>query len=114
MSTTAPAKQGLEGMVAGDSAICSVEQGKLIYRGYDISDLAENATFEAVAHLLLDGHKPSESELADFDARLKAARTLNADALEVLAQRAPPGVSWLGLTDPHQLGRTDPVPARLN
>ncbi len=80
-------------MVAGDSAICSVEQGKLIYRGYDISDLAENATFEEVAHLLLVGHKPSESELADFDKKLKAARTLNADAIEVLkVAAAKPGI----------------------
>ena len=93
MSTSAPAKQGLEGIVAGDSAICSVEQGKLIYRGYDISDLAENATFEEVAHLLLVGHKPSAAELKAFDAKLKAARTLNADALTVLKSAASkPGI----------------------
>ena len=93
MSTSAPAKQGLEGMVAGDSAICSVEQGKLIYRGYDISDLAENATFEAVAHLLLVGHKPSDAELAGFDAKLKAARTLRPEAIDVLKSTASqPGI----------------------
>jgi 2-methylcitrate synthase/citrate synthase II len=94
MSTTAPDKaQGLEGIVAGDSAICSVEQGKLIYRGYDISDLAENATFEEVAHLLLVGHKPSESELKEFDKQLKAARTLHADAVAVLkAAAGKPGI----------------------
>ncbi len=94
MSTTAPDKaQGLEGIVAGDSAICSVEQGKLIYRGYDISDLAENATFEEVAHLLLVGHKPSESELKEFDKQLKAARTLHADAVGVLKSAASkPGI----------------------
>jgi len=94
MSTTAEKKsQGLEGIIVGDSAVCSVEQGKLIYRGYDIADLAENAAFEEVAHLLLVGHKPSASELAEFDGRLKAARTLNADALAVLKSAASkPGV----------------------
>ena len=56
MATSKPA--GLEGIVAGDTEICSVAQGDLIYRGYQIDDLAENATFEAVAYLLLEGHKP--------------------------------------------------------
>src|SRR5205085_11266866 len=54
--------RGLEGVVAGESAICSVEQGKLIYRGYEIHDLAANATFEEGAFLLLEGHQPSAEE----------------------------------------------------
>jgi len=87
-SSTAAAGRGLEGIVAGDSAVCSVDQGKLIYRGYDISDLAEHATFEEVAHLLLVGHKPSESELKAFDEQLKAARTLHAEAKDVLVSAA--------------------------
>jgi len=92
-SSTAPAGRGLEGIVAGDSAICSVEQGKLIYRGYDISDLAEHATFEEVAHLLLVGHKPSDAELKSFDEQLKAARTLHAEAKDVLVSAArQPGI----------------------
>jgi 2-methylcitrate synthase len=51
---------GLRGQVAGETALCTV--GKtgtgLTYRGYDISELAENAKFEEVAHLLLKGHLP--------------------------------------------------------
>lgn len=68
--------RGLEGIVAGESAICSVEQGKLIYRGFEIHDLAANATFEEVAFLLLEGHKPSTAELARFKAEVIAERSL--------------------------------------
>jgi citrate synthase len=70
--------KGLEGVVAGETAICSVEQGKLIYRGYEIHDLAANATFEEVAFLLLMGNKPSAAELAAFKAELVAERSLPA------------------------------------
>lgn len=60
------AKPGLEGVVAGTTDICCVDQGKLLYRGYTISDLAENTCFEEVAHLLIFGELPNESELRDF------------------------------------------------
>ena len=51
---------GLAGVVAGETAIATVgKEGKgLNYRGYSIHDLAENATFEEVAFLLLLGHLP--------------------------------------------------------
>lgn len=68
--------RGLEGVVAGETSICSVEQGKLIYRGYEIHDLAEHATFEEVAFLLLMGHKPDSLELARFKSELVAERSL--------------------------------------
>jgi len=62
--------KGLEGVVAGRTAVSEVTQQGLRYRGYDISDLAENTTFEEVAHLLLHGELPSPSELAAFKQRL--------------------------------------------
>jgi citrate synthase len=68
--------RGLEGVVAGETSICSVEQGKLIYRGYEIHDLAEHATFEEVAFLLLVGHKPDAAQLARFKAEFVAERSL--------------------------------------
>jgi citrate synthase len=68
--------KGLEGIIAGETAICSIEQGGLWYRGYEIHDLAQNATFEEVAFLLLEGHKPSSSELARFKAELVSERAL--------------------------------------
>jgi len=61
------AKQtGLEGLVAGDTDICAVQQDDLIYRGYGVGELAEHATFEEVAYLLLVGEKPGPAELETF------------------------------------------------
>ncbi|RNC81464.1 MAG: citrate synthase [Phycisphaera sp.] len=87
MSATKPA--GLEGVVAGDTEICSVEQGALIYRGYEIHDLAENATFEDVAYLLLHGEKPNEEESRFFKDELIANRALSPQAIETLKTCGP-------------------------
>lgn len=80
-------KAGLEGVVAGETAICSLraEEGKLIYRGYNVHDLAEGASFEEVAYLVLFGKLPSREEFDVFDAELKANRSLPADFLNSLA-----------------------------
>ena len=83
--------KGLEGVIAGETAICSIEQGGLWYRGYEIHDLAENATFEEVAHVLLVGHKPSVAELAAFKGELVAERPLPGPVVEFLKQTGP----WL-------------------
>ncbi len=76
--------RGLEGVVAGESAICSVEQGKLIYRGSEIHDLVEHATFEEVAFLLLEGHKPSADELVRFKRELVLERALPGTVLDYI------------------------------
>ncbi|MEZ6243619.1 MAG: citrate/2-methylcitrate synthase [Phycisphaerales bacterium] len=77
MSTESPTMaKGLEGVVAGETGICKVEQHALIYRGYEIADLAEHASFEEVAYLLLVGDKPSASQLKAFKDELKAERKL--------------------------------------
>ena len=73
----APAKanqEGLAGQVIGETSVCAVNQTQLMYRGYEIADLAANATFEEVAHLLLIGHKPTPEELTDFKAELVSMR----------------------------------------
>jgi Citrate synthase, C-terminal domain len=69
---------GLRGQSAGSTAICTVgkEGIGLTYRGYHIDDLAENATFEEVAYLLLKGTLPNWQELDDFKKRLKGLRSL--------------------------------------
>jgi len=77
--TAAPTAQGLAGVIAGESAICSVDQDKLVYRGYSIDDLAEHATFEEVAYLLVYGKKPTSSDLDRFTKELVAARPLPED-----------------------------------
>ena len=69
---------GLAGVVAGRTDICTVgkEGAGLTYRGYDIYDLADNASFEEVAHLLHHGHLPNVAELAAYRERLKSLRAL--------------------------------------
>lgn len=75
--TTAPTHaKGLEGVIAGETEICNVEQSALIYRGYEIADLAENASFEEVAFLLLVGKKPTKDELKNFQSELVTERQL--------------------------------------
>ena len=58
--------------------------GKLLYRGYDIHDLAEKSTFEETAFLVMYGHLPTQAELDIFDAELKAARELPGEILDVI------------------------------
>jgi citrate synthase len=70
--------KGLEGVVANQSAICYVfgAEGRLIYRGYDIHDLADHSTFEETAYLLLHGDLPTREQLKGFTAALKASQKL--------------------------------------
>ena len=81
---------GLRGQSAGETALCTV--GKtgtgLTYRGYDISDLAENSTFEEVAYLILYGELPNETKLDTYKRKLKGLRALPAALKEVL-ERIP-------------------------
>ena len=65
--------------MASDSAICYVfgDEGRLIYRGYDIHDLADHSTFEETAYLLLKGELPTREQLKEFTAQLKAAQRLD-------------------------------------
>ena len=87
MSTTTkqPDTRGLAGQTIGDTSICSVGQSHLIYRGYEIADLAANATFEEVAHLLLVGHKPTSEECASFSADLVSERSIPKSVQDVVA-----------------------------
>lgn len=79
---------GLAGIVAGDTAICTVgKEGKgLTYRGYSIDDLAAQACFEEVAYLLIYGQLPTEAELTAYQNKLKSLRGLPAPLKTVLEQ----------------------------
>jgi citrate synthase len=70
--------RGLEGVVVGSTQLSNVEGGvgRLTYRGYDIDDLAPNATFEEIVHLLLYGHLPGLLELETLRRELGARRSL--------------------------------------
>lgn len=74
---------GLEGVVAGETAISTITGG-LQYRGYMIEDLAEHATFEEVAYLLLRGEAPRADELAAFRRRLGDAASIPQPLVELL------------------------------
>jgi 2-methylcitrate synthase len=79
---------GLEGVVAGETAISTVgKKGRgLTYRGYAIEDLARQASFEEVAHLLIHGALPNRETLGLFQARLGALRNLPPQLKTVLEQ----------------------------
>ncbi len=77
---------GLRGVVIADTRICEVDgaNGRLIYRGYKVQDLAENATYEEVVFLLLYEKLPDNAELEEFKRRLLAERPLPPAVIEVL------------------------------
>jgi 2-methylcitrate synthase len=118
----------LSGVVAGNTAICTVGQSgnDLHYRGYDIAELATHSTYEEVAHLLIHGHLPNRVELTAYRMRLAALRGLSAPLraiLEQLPARSHPmgvlrtGCSALGAMDtepsaPDGSGPKDPAIAR--
>lgn len=109
--TTKKKTGGLAGVIAGQTAIATVglEGSGLNYRGYSIHDLAEQATFEEVAFLLLYGHLPVLKELDSFKSRLIAGRSLPpalCHTLKEIPKTAHPmdvlrtGCSMLGVLEP--------------
>ncbi len=111
--------KGLDDIYVKESAICLVDgqKGRLLYRGYDVRDLAHYSTFEETAFLLIHGHLPNKAELAEMKAGLAAAREIGPELLGLLRrvpQAAPPidvlrtAVSYLSNFDPE---RDDPTRA---
>ncbi|MAM87462.1 MAG: 2-methylcitrate synthase [unclassified Hahellaceae] len=81
---------GLRGQVAGQTALSTVGKAGhgLTYRGFDIETLAEKATFEEVAYLLLRGHLPNRTQLSTYKAKLKSMRKLP-EALKAVLEQIP-------------------------
>ncbi len=104
--------RGLEGVVVGSTGLSNVEGGigRLTYRGYDIDDLAPNATFEEIVHLLLYGTLPNRQQLESLRRELASRRALPEPLLTAM-QNFPKTawpmevmrtvVSGLGLFSPH-------------
>src|SRR5437764_13762549 len=86
IATTRQNRGGLEGVVAATTALSKVEgtAGRLIYRGYNIHDLARTTTFEEIAYLLWFGRLPNKTELVDLKVRLLAERSLPKTVLQML------------------------------
>ena len=74
---------GLEGIIAGETAISTVEGG-LRYRGYPVTELAEKCSFDEVAYLLLHDDLPTANQLRDFVRRVAAARQVPRQLTECL------------------------------
>ncbi|MBY0449194.1 MAG: citrate synthase [Cyanobacteria bacterium] len=90
MTTSQASKEsyspGLEGIVAGVTQLSFVNPAlnSLMYRGYDIRDLAEHACYEEVAFLLIYGHLPNQKELDTFNTDLRTARKLSPEFINTL------------------------------
>jgi citrate synthase len=89
VAPVAPAAKsgGLEGVVAARSEICFIDgtAGRLVYRGYDIGDLVENANFEEVAFLLWHNKLPNAAELAELRSQISANSALPKHVHQLLA-----------------------------
>ena len=85
------APRGLEGVVATTTAISSVSDNFLQYRGYRIEELVGKAEYEEVAYLLLNGDLPNKDELRDFKAELTKHRALSPFLREILQQMSESG-----------------------
>jgi 2-methylcitrate synthase len=88
--TVLPSTTGLRGQSVGTTTVCTVgkEGVGLTYRGYTIEDLAQNASFEEVAHLLIHGALPRQEQLEAFKQRLREKRGLP-EALKTTLELIP-------------------------
>lgn len=86
-----PAKGGLEGVVVAPTAMSTIdgEKGLLSYRGFDICDLAEHASFEETVHLLWYDRLPTADELHEFSADMAAGRAVVSEVLDAITPLAP-------------------------
>lgn len=83
--TKPPYSPGLAGVIAGETEICWVDPNAgLMYRGYDIHGMAEQASFEEVAYLLLNGELPSMQQLGKFSREIATQRELPAPVVKML------------------------------
>ena len=87
MNENVKINRGLKGVYFERCGVSDIDgaKGELSYRGYSIHDLATRSTFEEVCYLLIFGELPTTAELADFDARLKAARVLPDAVYDIIA-----------------------------
>lgn len=88
---------GLEGIIATSTSICSIENSVLCYRGYNIDDLAENATFGEVTYLLFYGDLPNRAQLERMEKAVAEGGRVP-EAVWDIARRFPSGVpamEWL-------------------
>ncbi|WP_436925281.1 citrate synthase [Halosimplex amylolyticum] len=83
-------RKGLEGVLVAESDLSKIDgdEGRLIYRGYGIEDLAKHASYEEVIYLLWHGDLPDADELATFTDSMVAERAVDADVIDTVGQLA--------------------------
>jgi citrate synthase len=117
MSEASGLIRGLEGVVAAETQLCDLDgaNGRLAYRGYDIADLAQKATFEQVTYLLLHGELPKPAQLDGFVVQLTAARAIPSEliqAFRLMSKDTDPmrvlqaATAVLGMSDPDATDNT--------
>ncbi|MGH7418189.1 MAG: citrate/2-methylcitrate synthase, partial [Candidatus Rokuibacteriota bacterium] len=115
--------RGLEGVVAAETRLCDLDgrNGRLAYAGYDIDELARQATFEEVAYLLWHDALPTRAELDRFRTELVAARPIPGDlvrAFALMPRETDPmrvlqaAVAVLGMHDPDTTDNSRPANLR--
>lgn len=78
--------RGLEGVIAAETKIGFVDgtEGRLVYRGYDISTLVEQSNFEEVSYLLLYGELPDKTQYSEYVSRLRKLKHLDKDDYDMI------------------------------
>src|SRR5437870_3075533 len=86
MSMPEALNKGLRNVVLDttESSFIDGGEGKLLYRGYSIHDLAAHSSFEEVSYLLIYKSLPRAAELGAFKDRLKASRRLPDEVIETV------------------------------
>ncbi|MFB6281261.1 MAG: citrate synthase [Haloferacaceae archaeon] len=81
---------GLEGVVLDETTISAIDgdEGRLVYRGYAIEDLAREASFEEVIALLCEGSLPDRAELDELSRTMAGERAIDAGVYDLLAELA--------------------------
>ena len=79
--------KGLEDVVAGKSGVCFIDghEGRLLYRGYDIAELAAHSTWEETSYLLWNGHLPTANELTHFSEDMASKRPVPSEVASILS-----------------------------
>ncbi|PSP87725.1 citrate synthase [Halobacteriales archaeon QS_4_69_34] len=114
-------KRGLEGVLVAESSLSHIDgdAGRLVYRGYSIEDLAREASYEEVLHLLWHGELPDRDTLEEFSGEMAAERAVDEHVLDAVADLAAQdevpmaalrsAVSLLSAADPDADGESDPA-----
>jgi len=106
--------KGLEGVLVAESSLSDIDgdAGQLIYRGYDIEDLAREASYEEVLHLLWKGELPTADQLDDFRDSMVEDREVSDSVLDALAALADAGETPMAAlrTGVSMLSAADPDP----